>query len=107
MSAFSKVIITGRVSRVSDGSTEGKPKCFLTIPENTFFNGETKTLWHSVGVFGSMVESTLKNVHQGTIITVEASISYTKLDGMKNLTYFNASRISYIDNLGPGDSKDK
>ena len=101
MSAFSKVTITGRVSRVSKSSTEGKTQCFITIPETTYFNGETKTLWHNIGVFGSMVESTLKNVHKGTIIAVEASISYTKLDERRHLTYFNATKITYIDKFGP------
>ena len=104
MRSYTLVIIVGRMGQTPElkHGSEGRPYCRLSLATDKWNPKISKnsTHWHTVYVFGSQAEQTVKMVEKGRQVFVEGRLdSVTKQrDGKATKhVWINAYRVSPLD----------
>lgn len=91
--------ITGKIAKMSELDESKTPRIELSIPEERYYKGETKTVWHNVTVWGDEAVQAAKHLRPGSVITVKIRIDYRKHNG-KSYTSLTSRGLRYLSNFG-------
>lgn len=83
---YAKAIIVGRLGfepelRTSSG---GKPYTVVKLVSERLKNGEKKPVWHNIFFWGSAAESLCNYATKGTLMFLEAEITYAPFEKLPN-----------------------
>jgi single-strand DNA-binding protein len=96
MAQLNKVILLGRVGKdpeVKSVGQDGKKVATLSLATSEKYNGEEKTEWHKVQVWGKTAEVVENYVRKGSELLVEGKITYREHEG-KWYTTIVADKVS-------------
>jgi single-strand DNA-binding protein len=108
MGTINKVLLIGRLGRDPEERKTGAGKCVSRFSLATDIhrngNGEKKTEWHRIVVFGKVAEQCNHYLRKGRLVCVEGSLAtrcWEKSPGEKHYyTDVVASRVAFLDFKG-------
>ena len=95
-----KLTITGTIRKMTDLEQVGKTqKLEISIPEDRYYKGETKTAWHHITLWGDMAERANRFLRNGSVVEVDCRLDYNR-SGKNYYTNITAKDITYHANFG-------
>ena len=92
MSSLNKVILIGRVGRDAEykETANGASLCKFSVATSEKYNGQEKTEWHNIVVWGKSAKVCGQYVKKGMLVSVDGQISsnkYTDKNGNERTSY--------------------